>query len=241
LISFHTASDHRLAYEKLAGQALGLVFLGGYASDMTGTKASFLAARCDAENRAFLRFDYRGHGQSSGEFKDCSIGDWFADSLAVFDALTEGKQILVGSSMGGWLALKLALARPDRVAGIIGIAAAPDFTEDLIWQNLSAADRLRLEQDGYITDPESGLIYTKHLLIEARAHLLLRAPIGLTCPVHLLQGQQDQAVPWQTAEHISAKLTGTKTTITLIPDGDHRLSRPEDCELLWQSVKNLCL
>lgn len=219
------------------------MFLGGYCSDMTGTKAGFLAEQCTKTGRSFLRFDYRGHGQSEGRFRDGCIGDWFDDVLAVFDACTVGPQILVGSSMGGWLALKLALARPERVAGLVGIAAAPDFTEDLLWNKLSLEARQQLEREGYLqeqaTPAAQPMIYTHNLVIEGRRHLLLRDVIALRCAVRLLQGQGDLDVPWETALKIAAQVTAQDVRVTLIKDGDHRLNRPEDCALLWGAVQEL--
>ncbi len=236
--SYLEHNNRRLAYETQPGAVPGVVFLGGYFSDMTGTKAQFLAAQCAAAGRAFLRFDYSGHGQSAGRFREGTIGDWYDDTLALFDHCTSGAQILVGSSMGGWLALKLALARPQRVRAVIGIAAAPDFTEDLLWGRLSPDDRARLVNEGYIMgEGQDALIYTHRLVTEARQHLLLRAPIHLACPLHLLQGQQDDAVPWQTAEQIAAKVARDDVAVTLVPDGDHRLSRPQDLDLLWQTLQ----
>ncbi len=236
--SYLEHNNRRLAYENQPGAVPGVVFLGGYFSDMTGTKAQFLAAQCAAAGRAFLRFDYSGHGQSAGRFRDGTKGDWYDDTLALFDHCTSGAQILVGSSMGGWLALKLALARPPRVRAVIGIAAAPDFTEDLLWGRLSPEDRARLVNEGYIMgEGQDALIYTHRLVTEARQHLLLRAPINLACPLHLLQGQQDDAVPWQTAEQIAAKVARDDVAVTLVPDGDHRLSRPQDLDLLWRTLQ----
>lgn len=236
--SYLEHNSRRLAYESLDGAAPGVMFLGGYFSDMTGTKAQYLAAQCAAVGRAYLRFDYSGHGQSEGRFRDGCIGDWYADALAMLDHGTAGQQILVGSSMGGWLALKLAVARPQRVRAVIGIAAAPDFTEDLVWACLSPDARARLESEGYILgEGQESLIYTHKLITEARQHLLLRAPINLACPLQLLQGQQDDAVPWQTAERIAAQVARDDVAVTLVPDGDHRLSRPQDLALLWQTLQ----
>lgn len=240
MVSFITHNQRRLAYEAQAGTTPGLLFLGGYFSDMTGTKAQFLAESCAAERRAFVRFDYNGHGQSEGRFRDGCIGDWFSDALAVFDQCTTGPQIIIGSSMGGWLALKLALARPDRIAGLIGIAAAPDFTEDLVWDMLDEADKVRMQREGYLAGKGAdALIYTHKLIEEGRQHLLLRSPLTLACQVRLLQGQQDDAVPWQTALKIQQALPAEQVTVKLIADGDHRLSRPQDLALLWQTVQGL--
>ncbi len=235
---------HRLAFLRQEGRSPGILFLGGYCSDMTGTKAGFLAEQCAAAGQGFTRFDYRGHGQSEGRFRDGCIGDWFSDALAVFDGATAGPQILVGSSMGGWLALKLALARPERVAALVGIAAAPDFTEDLVWERLSPADREGLLQDGYVHEMAAPpgvqpLIYTRKLVEEGRHHLLLRQPLDVRCPVRLLQGRQDADVPWETAEKIADKLTSKDVRIIMIEDGDHRLSRSQDCALLWSALEEL--
>lgn len=240
---FLTLADHRLAYQRLRGRAdrPGVVFLGGYASDMTGTKASLLAERCAAENLSFLRFDYSGHGQSDGIFTDGTIGAWFADACAAFENLTEGPQIVIGSSMGGWMALKLAMKMPERVHALIGIAAAPDFTEDLMWLRLTTEQREALERNGVIYDetapPEERAPMTLKLIQEARNHLLLGAKIPISCPVRLLQGMKDADVPWQHALRIVENITHEDVQITLIKDGDHRLSRPQDLELLWRRVE----
>lgn len=235
-----THNHRRLAYQRQDGQNPGLIFLGGYASDMTGTKASFLADRCAAENRAFVRFDYSGHGQSEGRFADGCIGDWYGDALAIFDQCTTGQQLVIGSSMGGWLALKLACDRPERVKAIIGIAAAPDFTEDLVWNQLTAAAQEKMQREGSLAGQgDDPLTYSYKLVTEGRQHLLLRAPLPITCPVHLLQGQQDSAVPWQTAWRIRDRLPQAPVTVQLIPTGDHRLSEPDHLAMLWQSVTQL--
>jgi pimeloyl-ACP methyl ester carboxylesterase len=217
-----------------------VMFLGGYFSDMTGTKAQFLATECAGQGRGYTRFDYSGHGQSEGRFREGCIGDWYCDALAVFDQCTTGKQILVGSSMGGWLALKLALERPDRVAAVVGVAAAPVFTEDLVWDLLSADDRARMEREGYLfgTGAEP-LVYTHKLVVEGRQHLLLRKQLPLQCPVRLLQGQKDDAVPWQTAQAIQRQMTHDNVQIIFIPEGDHRLSQPQDLALLWQTIESV--
>lgn len=239
---FLTLADRRLAFQRQHGREdrPGVVFLCGYASDMTGTKASFLAECCAAGNISFLRFDYRGHGQSSGDFSTCTIGDWFTDALEIFDQLTIGPQILVGSSMGGWMAMLLAMRRPERIRALIGIAAAPDFTEDLMWDKFSAAQRADLQQDGVIYDenapPHERAPITLRLIEEARQHLILRAPIDIQCPVRLLQGMQDQDVPWDYAPRIAAAVTNPDVRITLIKDGDHRLSREQDLVLLREAV-----
>ncbi len=219
-----------------------LLFLPGFFSDMTGSKASFLAVRCVASGRRLTRFDYRGHGQSSGKFVDGCIGDWLADAVAVVDTLTTGKLILVGSSMGGWIMLLLALTRPERVAGLVGIAAAPDFTQDLVWELLTPAQKQEMQNNGAIYEPsEYGdpLPYTLKLVEDGRKHLLLRAPIPITAPVRLIQGKLDKDVPWQTAEKLAAQLQSKDVRVTYIEDGEHRLSRDSDLEILWQEVSSI--
>jgi pimeloyl-ACP methyl ester carboxylesterase len=240
---FLTLPDRRLAYQRQSGRAdrADVVFLGGYASDMTGTKASFLAQCCAAGNISFLRFDYRGHGASSGDFREGAIGAWFEDTLAAFDRLTEGPQVVVGSSMGGWIALMLAVKRPERVKALIGVAAAPDFTEDLMWDKFSPQQREQLQRDGFIYDenapPEERVPVTLRLIEEARQHLILRAAIPLRCPVRLLQGMQDRDVPWTHATKIADAIVGDNVRITLIKDGDHRLNRPQDLALIWGAAE----
>ena len=212
----------------------------GFRSDMNGIKATALAGHCRSRDHAFLRFDYFGHGASSGDFRAGTIGRWLEDALAVIDRLTEGPQILVGSSMGGWIALLAALARPGRVKALIGIAPAPDFTEDLIWARLSEAQRRELLERGelaaasaYEADP---IPITLRLVEEGRRHLLLRGPIRLSCPVRLLHGMEDPDVPYQTSLRLVERLTGIEAVVELIEDGDHRLSRPQDLTRLFAAV-----
>lgn len=221
----------------------GLVFLGGFMSDMSGTKAVALEAWARRRGRAFLRFDYRGHGQSSGRFAEATIGDWLDDTLAVLDELTEGPQILIGSSMGGWIALLAARARPERVAGLIGIAPAPDFTEDLIWGRATPEQRAALERDGYVDRPSeySAEPYriTLRLIEEGRAHLLLQAPIPIACPVRLIHGLQDSDVPWQTSLRLAEALQSDDVEVTLVKSAAHRLSEPEDLARLERSIEEV--
>ena len=221
-----------IAYHRLAGKSPGIVFLGGFMSDMTGTKATALEEFCRARGQAFLRFDYFGHGASSGAFAAATIGRWQGDCLCVLDRLTEGPQVLVGSSMGGWLMLLAALARPARVAALVGIAAAPDATEDLIWRRLSPAQRGAMRRDGAITVPSeydpAGYVLTHRLIEEGRAHLVLGGSLDLTCPVRLIHGMRDRDVPWQTSLRLARCLPGTDVTLTLSETGDHRLSGAED-------------
>ncbi len=235
---------NQLAYCRLCGTAPGVVFLGGFKSDMTGTKAQALEQWCRTQGRAFVRFDYFGHGRSSGDFTDGTIGHWRADVLAVLDKLTSGPQVLVGSSMGGWLMLLAALARPQRVAALLGIAAAADFTEDLIRSRLTAPMQLALAQTGQISvpsdyDPDPYPI-TRRLLDEGREHLLLRdSHLAIDCPVRLLHGMEDVDVPWSTSVRISDQLASDNVRITLVKDGDHRLSRCQDLGLIQSILAEL--
>ena len=234
----------RLAYRRVAGDGRpGIVFLSGYASDMTGTKGTALAAWAQARGQALLRFDYSGHGQSSGAFRDGTIGRWTADALAALDRLTTGPQILVGSSMGGWIMLLTALGRPNRVAGLVGIAAAPDFTEDLMWATMQRETRARLLADGVILAPsqyqETPLEITRALIEDGRRHLLLRGPLDIRCPVRLLHGMADPDVPWETSARLADRLASTDATVTLIKDGDHRLSREEDLARIFDAIAEL--
>jgi pimeloyl-ACP methyl ester carboxylesterase len=224
-----------LAWVKTEGRTPTLVFLPGYRSDMTGDKATALATFCAGQGRAMLRFDYSGHGASGGRFEDGTIGMWTADALTVIDRLTEGPLILVGSSMGGWIALLCALARQDRVAALVGIAAAPDFTELLMWQALTFEQRARIMERSIIHVPSrygDPTPITRGLIEDGRNHLLLSAPIPLHCPVRLLQGQADPDVPWEMALRIAEQLESADVQMTLVKDGDHRLSRPQDLALL---------
>lgn len=219
------------------------MFLCGFRSDMTGTKASFLDTHCAARGLGLLRFDYSGHGRSSGEFTDGTIGRWTEEAVAVLDRAGDGRWILVGSSMGGWVMLLAALARPERVAGLIGIAPAPDFTERLIWNALSAAQRSEMMTRGRLEMPsqyaDTPTILTRNLIEEGRDHLLLPSPIGLRCPVRLLHGMADPDVPHALSLELADRLLSDDVRVTLIKDGDHRLSRPQDLALLAQAVDEL--
>jgi pimeloyl-ACP methyl ester carboxylesterase len=229
----------QLAWIRAAGQAPTVVFLPGYRSDMAGEKATMLAAFCAAHGQAMLRFDYSGHGASDGIFEDGTIGAWAADALTAIDAMTEGPLLLVGSSMGGWIALLTALARPARIAGLIGIAAAPDFTETLMWAAMTPAERTTLLRDGVLHAPSQygePYVITRALIEDGRNRLVLNGPIAIACPVRLLHGQRDPDVPWETALRIAEQITGEDVRITLVKDGDHRLSRPQDLDLLCNTL-----
>ena len=235
------AGRETIAYRTVEGAGPGVMFLGGFMSDMTGTKATALEAHCRRAGRAFVRFDYSGHGESGGAFRDGTIGKWRADALAVLDAVASGPQVLVGSSMGGWIMLLVALARPERVAGLVGVAAAPDFTEDLIWSTLDDEARRTLTETGEIVMPcdygEEPYPITMDLIEEGRSHVLLRAPIALQCPIHLLQGMVDEDVPWRTALKIAELVESERVVVELVKDGDHRLSRDQDLARLTAAVE----
>lgn len=219
-----------------------VVFCTGFRSDMTGSKATRLEEACRVRGQGFVRFDYRGHGASSGSFRDGSIGDWAADAVAVLDHVAAGRLLLVGSSMGGWIMLLAALARPERVAGLVGIAAAPDFTADLMDAAFTAEQHAALRRDGVLMLPSAygePTPITRHLIEEGRSHLLLRRPIPLNLPVRLLQGMADPDVPWQTALRLAEALQGGDIRVTLVKDGDHRLSREADLQLLCDTVAGL--
>src|SRR3954452_23298194 len=232
-----------VAYAKTVGREPTVVFLGGFRSDMTGTKAMALEDWARRTGRAYLRFDYLGHGQSSGRFEDGTIGRWLDDALAVIDAETSGKLVLVGSSMGGWLSLLAALQRPERVAGLVLIAAAPDFTERMLLQGLSPADRETLQREGRLERPSQyspePSVFTWKLIEEGRNHLVLDKKLALPCPVRLLHGQSDPDVPWEYSLQIARHLEAPEVVTTLIKGGDHRLSTPADLARLIATVEEL--
>ena len=236
-----TKPGRRIAYHHIAGQGPGLVFLGGLRSDMTGSKALYLQDWAGKHGRAFLRFDYSGHGQSSGQFQDGAIGDWFADAQAAL-ALTSGPQILIGSSMGGWIALLLARALPARVAGLVGVAAAPDFTEDIFAgfdknqrKQLSDSGQLALKSD-YSDDPT---IITCRMIDDGRTHLVLRQPLHLPFPTRFLQGTDDPDVPPSVAIALLNHAQGPDIRLTLVKGADHRFSTSDCLALIGDAVADI--
>ena len=236
----HNGAD--LAHHFQPGAGPLLVFLPGYMSDMTGSKAEALSQWAAAQGRACLRLDYSGCGASSGDFLDGSIGRWTGDALALIDHVwPQGEVLLVGSSMGGWIALLAGIALKSRLAGLVGIAAAPDFT---VWGlTVGEAQRRQLEAHGYFTRPSdygAPYRYSAALLADAPEHLLLDGQIGIAAPVRLLHGQRDDAVPWRLSLDIAARITGDDVQLHFIKDGDHRLSRPEDIALMIAAVERLC-
>lgn len=247
------ASERRtIAVRQRDGALPGLFWLSGYKSDMKGTKAEALARWAETQGRACIRFDYSGHGESGGEFTDGTIGRWLEDSLAVFDACSRGPQVLVGSSMGGWLALLLVRALKRRaigevgraaaasVAGLVLIAPAIDFTEELMWKRFTPEIKNELAETGVWARPSDyspePYLVTRRLIEEGRSHLLLGDMIETGCPVRILQGVEDPDVPWQHAVELTSRLACDDVVLTLVKDGDHRLSRPEDIERLLGAV-----
>ena len=245
----HVGTDiagRRIAVRRREGAAPELFWLGGFKSDMKGTKAEALDRWAADHGRAITRFDYSGHGESGGDFTDGTIGRWLEESVAVFDAFCRGPQIVIGSSMGGWLALLLArdLARRAQagpgVAALVLIAPAVDFTEELMWKRFTPEAKREIEQTGAWARPSQyspePYPITRALIEEGRKHLLLDGMIETGCPVRILQGVQDPDVPWQHAVELTSRFARDDVVLTLVKDGDHRLSRPEDIERLIAAV-----
>lgn len=224
---FDSAQGRRLAYHQTEGKGPCIVFLGGLKSDMEGTKALHLESWARAQGRAFLRFDYSGHGQSSGTFEAGSIGEWAEDTREIVTGLISGPILPVGSSMGGWQALLLARRLPERVAGMVTIAAAPDFTEDGYWDSFSPAQKAAIETDGFVEIPSDYMkpyIITRKLIEDGRNQLVLRTPLPLDFPVRCLQGTADTAVTTETAIRLLEHATCPDMRLTLVKDADHRFS-----------------
>ncbi|MFT6286505.1 MAG: pimeloyl-ACP methyl ester carboxylesterase [Halieaceae bacterium] len=237
---------HTLAYVHRAGAGPGILFFSGFNSTMEGDKALALERWCLQRGQQFTRFDYFGHGQSSGEFAEGRIGRWRDDALAIFDQVTQGPQLLVGSSMGGWIMLLLALVCPERIVGLIGLAAAPDFTQRLRDSGLRPEDRKQLESSGFCQIPcdyDDGEPYviSAGLFEEGEQHLLLNTSIAIECPVRLIQGQSDTDVPWQTALQLAECIRSDDVEVILVKSGDHRLSGPADISRLEHTVTRLLL
>jgi pimeloyl-ACP methyl ester carboxylesterase len=241
------ADQRAIAVRRHDGAAPGLFWLGGYKSDMKGTKAQALADWAGRNGRACVRFDYSGHGESGGAFADGTIGRWLSETLAVFEVCCRGPQVAIGSSMGGWLALLLARALRERkepapasLAGLVLVAPAVDFTEELMWKRFTPEIKHELAETGVWARPSQyspePYLVTRQLIEEGRKHLLLDGMIETGCPVRILQGVQDPDVPWQHAKALVARFACDDVVLTLIKDGDHRLSRPEDIERLMRAV-----
>ncbi|MDP7547509.1 MAG: alpha/beta hydrolase [Alphaproteobacteria bacterium] len=232
----------RIAYHHTPGSAPGVLFCGGFMSDMTGTKALALEDACKKTGRSYTRFDYRGHGQSGAEFESGTIGLWAEDALAVLDQVAQGPQIIVGSSMGGWIMLLLARARPDRIAGLVGIAPAPDFVLAM-WDDFPDQIKATLQRDGVYYAPseysEEPYAITLRLIEEGRQHLVLQDPLKVDYPVRILHGMADPDVPWRRSLEIVERLQGDDIVVTFSKSGDHRLSEPGDIARLIHTVETL--
>ncbi|WP_428607230.1 alpha/beta fold hydrolase [Sedimenticola sp.] len=234
----------QIAYCRTEGKGPGILFLGGFKSDMSGIKATTFEQWCRKHQRAFVRFDYSGHGQSSGDFESGTIGEWLGDALTVLDQLTEGPQILIGSSMGGWISLLATLARPNRVHALITLACATDFTQRLLMPMFTESQRQQLQQGGRVLipcdyDDQQPYPITQQLLEEGRNHLLLDNTIPIRCPVRLFHGMKDPDVPWDFSRRTCEQLESKDATLTLIKQGDHRLSEPGDLQLILYSLSQL--
>ena len=226
----------------------GVVWLGGYRSDMAGTKAVAIDAWCAGMGVACCRHDYSGHGESGGSFRDGSISRWVEESLAVLERFTRGAQILVGSSMGAWIALRMARilaerGEGERLAAMLLIAPAPDFTERLMWPNLTPAQKRQIESEGFLQEPSRYSpepdIYTRVLFEDGRRNLVMESEVVTHCPVHIIQGRLDPDVPWQHAVELASRMASENVTMTLVPDGDHRLSRDSDIALIIEALSRL--
>ena len=237
-----TKSGRSLAYHHCAGQGPGVVFLGGLRSDMSGSKAMFLQDWAKRTGRAFLRFDYSGHGQSSGQFQDGAISDWLEDAVAAL-GLTTGPQILVGSSMGGWIALLLARTMPDRLAGLVGVAAAPDFTEDGMWAGFDEPQRRQLSETGYVVlksdYSDEPTVITRRMIEDGRTHLVLRTPLHLPFPTRLLQGTDDLDVPASVAIALLSHVQGADIQLNLVKGADHRFSTQYCLEMIGAAIADV--
>ena len=232
-----------IAYNRHPGAHPGVVFLCGHGSDMNGSKAMHLEAWAQRRGQSFLRFDYSGHGQSDGDFLQTNISDWTRDTINMIDAHTDGPQIVVGSSLGGWIMLNLALARPARIAALVGIAAAPDFTEELIWNPLDKTAKADFQASGQISveNPygDDPVVYPYHLIEDGRQHLRLQAPLPITVPVRLLHGMQDAEVPWQTATRLADQLQSDDVAVMLDRTATHRFSEPRQLAQLERVLDEL--
>ena len=235
---------HTIAYHHTPGQQPGILFCGGFNSDMQGHKALALEAHCVKHKRQFTRFDYFGHGESSGAFENGTIGRWAEDAIAVLDEVTDGPQIIVGSSMGGWMMLLVSKARPQGVVGLVGIAAAPDFTAEMVRSSLSPAQLTELDEQGFTEIPncyedEEPYRISRTLIEEGRLHMLLEREIPIDVPVRLIQGQKDPDVPWRRALELSECLRSSDVEVQLVKSGDHRLSEPDDLARLCVTIEEL--
>ena len=233
-----------IAVNKLEGDPPTVIFMPGFFSNMDGTKATFLEDRCRSRGQAYIRFDYRGHGQSDGKFEDGTVSDWLDDTLLVLDELAMAPVVAVGSSMGGWIALLAALKRPNLIKGLVGVASSPDFTRDIYKRRMNDEQRKQMNQQGFIAQPseyrEESVIITKQLIDDGENHLLLhRDDLDLNIPVCLIHGKKDVDVPCEKSEKLHRMLGGENSELILVPDGEHRLSREVDLALIDEMVQKI--
>lgn len=240
---FDCPNGRRLAYHQTKGAGTGVVFLGGFVSDMQGTKAVHLEDWAKASNRPFLRFDYSGHGESSEDFRDGCIGDWAEDAQTLITELTDSPQVLVGSSMGGWISLLMAKRIPEKIAGLVGIAAAPDFTEDSMWAWMDDAQKTQLEAAGYVEMPseysQEPYVITRKLIEDGRQQLVLREPLELPFPVRLLHGTADEDVEMSVPLKIIDHATGPDIQLTFVQGVDHRFSGPRELDMIISAIQEV--
>ena len=247
ILNFHITNQNRkIAYKKFEGKSKnkpGILFLGGLASDMEGTKANYLEEWCRASDNSFLRFDYSGHGLSDGIFTDGSILKWSEDAISVLDNLTNKKQLLIGSSMGGWIALILSKKRPNKIHSLLGIAAAPDFTEDLMWDKFSLEEKNKITSQGIIEQvseySDEPYKISKNLIFESRNCFVLREKLVLNFPVRLLQGTQDKDVPINTAINLINHITCNDARLEILKNADHSFSTEACLKLISDNLKKL--
>lgn len=239
-----TKDGLNIAAKKLECDPPTIIFMPGFFSNMEGTKATFLEQQCRNRGQAYIRFDYRGHGKSDGAFEDGTFTDWVNDTLLVLDELADAPVVAVGSSMGGWIAMLAALKRPDKIRGLVGIASSPDFTEDIWHRRMTDKQRKLMNRQGYIAQPsdyqDEPVIITKKLLESGKNHLLLnKKSLNLDIPVTLIHGKKDVDVPWQKSEQLYRMIDREDSELIIVPDGQHRLSREKDLELIWQKVEKI--
>ncbi len=242
---FITTTDGlSIAYNFLPGNSPAVIFMPGFFSHMQGTKALWLEKCCRERGQAYVRFDYRGHGESDGKFEEGTVSDWLNDTLLILDNIAPTPVVAVGSSMGGWIALLAALARPDIIAGLVGIASSPDFTQSIYEERMSDAQRNEMDEKGFISSPseyqEEPVIITRELIEDGKKHLLLnREKLNLDVPVCLIHGKKDADVSWKKSLELQKKIGSNRCELILVPDGEHRLSRPQDLKLIDRLVQKI--
>jgi pimeloyl-ACP methyl ester carboxylesterase len=233
-----------IAYQYLPGDQPTVMFMPGFFSNMEGTKARWLEQCCRERGQAYVRFDYRGHGESDGKFEDGTVSDWLNDTLLILDNTAEKPVLAVGSSMGGWIALLAALNRPDVIRGLVGIASSPDFTRSIYEERMSEQQRKEMDEQGFISQPseyrDEPVIITRRLIEDGKKHLLLHnEKLGLDIPVCLIHGKRDKDVSWQKSSVLQQKIGSDRCELILVPDGEHRLSRQQDLELIDRVVRDV--